>query len=399
MDSETIIRWLKQYDEGSISLEDKERLFDWYSDISLREANGVFKAVDSSSIMKEFHPAMKPEMMDRLERALDLIDEENASGSGPSRVRRRSLFLSVGAVAACLLLAAGVYIFRTRSTRPLSPVVGQTAIPPGRSHAVLTLAGGQQIILDSGGVSGNIPKQGQTSVVNQNGRLAYHAGSMGTSALYNTIRTPRGGQYQLELPDGTSVWLNAASSLTYPTAFTGPTREVLLTGEGYFEVAKNARQPFIVRFNTTTVQVLGTAFDVMAYDDEPGGTQTTLVSGSVIVRKGVDKMVPEPGKTVVVNNTLSERDANIPQVIAWKNGEIALNNADLGSMMRQISRWYDVNVVFKGPVPKRRFGGVVKRNVNLETLLEFFNENGIRSSVNNREIQLYTTNVTTPMRQ
>ena len=399
MDSETIIRWLRQYDEGSISLEDKERLFDWYSDISLREANGVFKAVDSSSIMKEFHPAMKPEMMDRLERALDLIDEESASGSGPSRVHRRSLFLSVGAVAACLLLAAGVYIFRTRSTRPLSPVVGQTAIPPGRSHAVLTLAGGQQIILDSGGVSGNIPKQGQTSVVNQNGRLAYHAGGMGTSALYNTIRTPRGGQYQLELPDGTSVWLNAASSLTYPTAFTGPTREVLLTGEGYFEVAKNARQPFIVRFNTTTVQVLGTAFDVMAYDDEPGGTQTTLVSGSVIVRKGVDKMVPEPGKTVVVNNTLLEKDANIPQVIAWKNGEIALNNADLGSMMRQISRWYDVNVVFKGPVPKRRFGGVVKRNVNLETLLEFFNENGIRSSVNNREIQLYTTNVTTPMRQ
>ncbi len=315
-----------------------------------------------------------------------------------ARYGRITPFQRWGSVAAILLLTVGAIWIFVRKEKPALPVPAVSAanevIPPGGNRATLTLADGSTIALDSSATRQRGPnqlaRQGDANVLAKNGQLIYQSSGTAQAVVYNKITTPRGGQYQVTLQDGTIVWLNAASSLKYPSVFTGKIREVELTGEAYFDVARNIDQPFIVRFQQTHVRVLGTAFNIMAYDDEPAGAQTTLISGRVAVRAGERELTLEPGKMALSGvEELTEKDADIPQAIAWKNGEIALNNADLGNMMRQISRWYDVNVTFKGPMHKRRFGGKIKRSVSLPILLEFLNANGIKSMVNNRDVQLY----------
>ena len=300
------------------------------------------------------------------------------------------------AAAACLLLLGAGTWFLTRTARKSVPVpvvaaVAQTDIPAGANKAILTLSGGQQIVLDSSR-QGNVVSLGNIQITKTaSSGLMYQAlaPAAGGPVVYNTLSTPRGGQYQLTLQDGTKVWLNAASSLKYPMAFNGTERVVELTGEGYFEVARNIRQPFIVRFNGVEIKVLGTEFNVMAYNDEPGGSQTTLINGGIAVSVGGESRLLSPGEAAVVDGRIRVKEVDVQPVIAWKNGEIALNNEDLASVMRQISRWYDVNVSFNGAVPQWRTGGMVKRSVNLSALLAFFEENGLHSTVNGRDIVFY----------
>lgn len=296
------------------------------------------------------------------------------------------------AVAACLLLLGTGTWFLTRTIQKNVPVpMAKTDIPAGGNKAILTLSGGQQIVLDSSR-QGNVVNLGNIQITKTaSSELKYQAlaPAAGGPIVYNTLSTPRGGQYQLTLQDGTKVWLNAASSLKYPMSFNGPERVVELTGEGYFEVARNIKQPFIVRFNGVEIKVLGTEFNVMAYNDEPGGSQTTLINGGVAVSVGAERRLLSPGEAAVVDGRIRVKEVDVQPVIAWKNGEIALNNEDLASVMRQISRWYDVNVSFNGAVPRWRTGGMVKRNVNLSALLAFFEENGLHSTVNGRNIVFY----------
>src|SRR5258708_27099877 len=246
----------------------------------------------------------------------------------------------------CLFIGGGIIFYWRQSPKP-SPIAAKKevypGITPGKDQAVLTLADGRKILLDSSS-KGTIANQGGTEVVNARGRLKYdksdeNAKSTGSAkgdaiandVVYNTVETGRGNQYQLVLPDGSKVWLNAASSLHYPTSFTGNQRKVVLTGEGYFSIVKNVKKPFIVSFNNTDVKVLGTEFNVMAYSDEPGGTRTTLISGSVSINSGRQQMKLEPGKIAIVDDESIKIKSNedIEQVIAWKNGQISLNNADL----------------------------------------------------------------------
>lgn len=296
------------------------------------------------------------------------------------------------AAAACLLLLGTGTWFLTRTIQKNVPVpMAKTDIPAGGNKAILTLSGGQQIVLDSSR-QGNVVNLGNIQITKTaSSELKYQAlaPAAGGPIVYNTLSTPRGGQYQLTLQDGTKVWLNAASSLKYPMSFNGPERVVELTGEGYFEVARNIKQPFIVRFNGVEIKVLGTEFNVMAYNDEPGGSQTTLINGGVAVSVGAERRLLSPGEAAVVDGRIRVKEVDVQPVIAWKNGEIALNNEDLASVMRQISRWYDVNVSFNGAVPRWRTGGMVKRNVNLSALLAFFEENGLHSTVNGRNIVFY----------
>ncbi|HKC36823.1 MAG TPA: FecR domain-containing protein, partial [Chitinophagaceae bacterium] len=234
---------------------------------------------------------------------------------------------------------------------------------PGGSKAVLTLADGSQIILDSA-ANGHLASQGNTKVIKMDGQLAYNASSdlRTTEVLYNTITTPRGGQYQIVLSDGSKVWLNAASSLRFPSTFVGNERKVELTGEGYFEVAKNATKPFKVNVaGKEEVLVLGTHFNINSYFDETT-INTTLLEGKVKVTtigSGVrtnDPRLLSPGQQLQLNingQITLNTNPDLDQVMAWKNGIFNFDNSDLQMVLRQISRWYGVDIIYEGRIPQR----------------------------------------------
>ncbi|RPE07940.1 DUF4974 domain-containing protein [Chitinophaga lutea] len=245
-------------------------------------------------------------------------------------------------------------------------------VEPGKEGAILTLGNGQTIVLDTLG-NGVIAQQSGTQVVLQNGSLSYEA-SGADEASFNTMTTPRGRKFQLVLPDGSKVWLNAASSLRYPTAFTGQERRVEITGEAYFEISKDAARPFIVKINEQTdIQVLGTQFNVNAYTDE-ANIQTTLVEGSVRVRSSGQSRVLTPGQQAQISNkggnvTILDH-ANVDQVTAWKNGFFNFHGASLPEVMRQLSRWYDIDVIYEGTVPDQQFEGELPTTLQLSQVIK-----------------------------
>jgi ferric-dicitrate binding protein FerR (iron transport regulator) len=279
---------------------------------------------------------------------------------------------SVAAMLA-MLVGVGLWIYRPGNTETASVIAD---IPPGSNRAVLKLANGQEIILDS--AHGNIVQHGNFKVNNDSGMLNYQGKA--DVVEYHTLSTPRGGQYKLQLPDGTDVWLNAASSITYPTIFTGGKRHITITGEAYLEVAKDPARPFNVQVNQMNITVLGTHFNVNAYTDEPDA-RTTLLEGSVRVTAGRQAKVLAPGQQAQVDKSNALKiieNVNVEDVIAWKNGLTVFENADIQTIMRQVSRWYDVEVVFEGNIPQRQFAGGISRKSSLADLLrvlEFANVN------------------------
>lgn len=302
----------------------------------------------------------------------------------------RRLFISRSqtwrmAAAAILLLAclAGGYRWYVRSGETFGE--NKTArqvpkdIPPGGNKAVLILANGSSIVLDSA-ADGQLSTQGGTRVLKQQGgQLAYQqtADASGTTTsekatMYNTIATPKGGQYKIVLADGTRVWLNAASSIRFPTAFNGTDRTVTISGEAYLEVARDKSKPFRVQANGTTVEVLGTDFNIMAYDDEKV-LATTLLEGSVRVVNGNDRVLISPGEQAALNKTsgaLRVAPVDTSEAVAWKNGQFTFNDQDLPSIVRQLSRWYDIDVQFNGNIAPRAMRGSISRNYNISEVLK-----------------------------
>ena len=250
-------------------------------------------------------------------------------------------------------------------------------VSPGGNKAVLTLANGKQIVLTDA-ANGTINQHGNVAVKKlQNGKLQYvvqagpiHDASPVLSEM-NTITTPRGGQYEIVLVDGTRVWLNAASSLKFPSAFNGNDRKVTLTGEAYFEVAKNKAKPFRVEFNHTQVEVLGTRFNIMAYPDE-AETKTTLVEGSVRVSNSKGGQMLTPGHQAILTTSGDIRiiDADMEETLAWKNGYFIFHNAEIREVMKQAERWYDVEVVYDGSIPDNRLVGRISKYKNISQLLK-----------------------------
>ncbi|NQX39481.1 FecR protein [Pedobacter steynii] len=299
-------------------------------------------------------------------------------------MRKRSLWPAIGAVAAVVLMGSlALYFFNPSRLNPskeqLSKVnpAAQPVILPGGNKAVLTLADGKQITLDGAG-NGKLAEQpGITITKTKDGQLVYTASSSAVAAkgpAMNMIATPKGGQYQVNLPDGTKVWLNAASSLRYPTAFTAGVRQVSLTGEAYFEVAKvRTEMPFKVLTTTQTVEVLGTHFNVNSYTDEPA-IKTTLLEGAVKVMSpsaAVKELILKPGQqSVLRGDRLNVAEVNEDEVIAWKNGMFRFRDADLQTVMRSVARWYDVQVNYEGTLPVRQFSGEIHRNINLSEVLD-----------------------------
>ena len=261
-------------------------------------------------------------------------------------VRRMHPVRWAAAASVLLLLSIGAYyIFHKQAIRPLAQM--QADIAPGSNKAILTLSGGQQIIL-TGAQNGQLSVQGNTIITKTaDGAVAYSPGNAGNpEILYNTMSTPRGGQYHLTLSDGSNVWLNAASSIKYPVNFTGPDRPVQVTGEAYFEVAQNAAKPFRVTSTGQTITVLGTRFNVNTYTDEPA-VKTTLLEGSVRVEAGSGNVILKPGQqTILSPNGLSVAPADIEDATAWKNGLFRFSDESLESIMRKVSRWYDVDIEY-----------------------------------------------------
>ena len=289
--------------------------------------------------------------------------------------RQRTVARWTAAAAVLLLFAGGYLLIKWRAgTAPAVRVLAvRPPLPAPTGKVILTLANGEQVVLDSS-VNGKLAEQNGVSVVKtDSGQLTYITGKKTALAgQYNTLATPRGGQYQIVLPDGTKVWLNSASSLRYPTVFNGAYRNVELSGEAYFEVARNSHAPFTVNAAGMQVAVLGTAFNLMAYTDEEV-IRTTLVNGSVRLQSPKGTQLIQPGEQGSLDKkeprfTVSRPD--LEEVLAWKNGEFKFSGLTIQTIMRQMARWYDVDIEYQGTPPLNRFNGDITRTQNATALLD-----------------------------
>jgi transmembrane sensor len=305
----------------------------------------------------------------------------------------RPLWYRIAAAASILLvLSAGGY-FLVHKTTPAQIAQNQIHdVKPGTNKATLTLSNGQKIVLTTT-LSGKLAQQGNTNVImTSGGEITYTqkeaAQTQIAEVAYNTLTTKRKEQFPLVLADGTKVWLNSSSSITYPVTFNGRERRVSITGEAYFEVVHNAAQPFRVAVSGQTVEDIGTEFNINAYDDEPV-IKTTLINGSVKVSKNGKTAILKPGQQSTIhpiNNSIIVSDADVEEATAWKNGLTLFNDEDIQTIMRQVSRWYDVDVVYEGKIPNRHFEGGISRKSNLSSLLKILELNNIHFTVENHKI-------------
>ncbi len=299
--------------------------------------------------------------------------------------RRMGWRRMIAAAAVLILFLGGTWLYRRSAPLNVTATGSQKErfhndIAAGGNKAVLTLAGGQKLVLDSL-VNGEIARQGGASIHKKvDGEIIYSGVVPSNEALsYNTLSTPRGGKYQLTLPDGTKVWLNAASSITYPVAFRGAERKVSITGEAYFEVAANKSRPFQVDMGKgVTTEVLGTTFDINVYSDEPV-LKTTLVEGAVNVRTAAGTKLLQPGQEAEITRqgkvVTTVTSVNTENTTAWIRDEFFFQKTNIEEMMRQIARWYDVEVVYQGK-PKTQFVGSIPRSISAASLFKVLEATG-----------------------
>lgn len=299
------------------------------------------------------------------------------------------------AASVLLFVCCGTYFLLRHMIVPRQQIAKNPVhdIAPGTNQAVLTLANGKTIIL-SNTFKGLLAKQGTSTINVANGQLVYQQtagnGVAGNEVTYNSITIPRGAEYEIVvLPDGTKVWINSASTLRYPTAFTGNQRSVELTGEAYFEVEHNSAKPFRVVSHNQTVEVLGTHFNINAYDDERA-VKTTLLEGKVKVTATANHTVRylAPGQQAALSTSSFTIAATEPEEeIAWKTGQFMFNGKDIQYIMRTISRWYNVDVEYSGQVPDDTFGGATSRFANVSSVLNILQLTGkVHFKVDGRKI-------------
>lgn len=295
------------------------------------------------------------------------------------------------------LVGAGAFYFiqMNRHAKRQEPMVAnliKNDVAPGGNHAILILSDGSHISLDSLGTGSVLSKGGvQVTKVGAGSLSCKTSGGAQSDLLFNTIETPAGGQYHLTLPDGTQVWLNSLSSLKFPVSFEGARRTVEVTGEAYLAVAKDKDRPFDVKVNGLDIAVLGTEFNVNAYSDEPV-IRTTLVNGSVrLNRPGATLQLKagEAASTKGKNELSLDKSPNIEQALAWKNGYFSFDGADIKGVMRQLARWYNIEVKYTGDPGSRLFGGQIGRNLNLSEVLAGFSASNIHFKLEGNILTVY----------
>lgn len=304
------------------------------------------------------------------------------------------------AASVVLLVMAGYFFWRNtteRKTGSLPELAKNNDVSPGKQGAMLTLHNGTVVLLDTMKNGVVALEEGVVARV-ENGVLRYE-GNAGRE-VYNTMSTPKGRQFQVILPDGSNVWLNAASSIRYPASFTGKERKVEISGEVYFEVAANPQMPFrVVIDHQAVVEVLGTAFNINAYGDDKR-INTTLLEGSIKVsrltgsgtaKQGAPGVVLKPGQEVQIGQDPQATlqiigKADIEKVMAWKNGLFNFNDMSLPTVMNQLARWYDIDIKYEGKIPDRIFAGEITRDLSLSQLLLLFKDIDIRYEIKGRTL-------------
>jgi ferric-dicitrate binding protein FerR (iron transport regulator) len=371
MNSEKAKALIEKYNKGECSPEEIRLIEEWENAL---EATGEL-ASDQKG-MEVWGNTIR-------ERILNEIRAEEPANS-PQIIKRIPLRWWMVAAACILLVISLIIYWAIPGNRSNEEVVNNFPAErsPGKEGAILTLADGKTIILDTI-TNGIIASQKGISVKVQAGRLIYE-GKEG-EAVFNTMSTPRGRQYQLSLPDGTGVWLNAGSFIRFPTVFKDNRREVSITGEVYFEVIKNASSPFLVNMeNGTKIEVLGTRFNVNAYNNE-NSINTTLLDGSVRIITSADKAGVElkPGQQAQVERNTNGNvhvltNIDTEKVTAWKNGSFNFEGSTLEEVLRQIERWYDIKVVYNSSNPGFKFRGGMYRNVNFSDVLQVLKGMGVK---------------------
>lgn len=351
---------LEKYKHGTITPEEQLLVEDWFMKYGIEE----------EILLNETHISqVKAEMW-------EVVDAKT------NKVKAVKLWPRI-AVAASLALAvfgAGLFYISKQDGNRSNPPAYAYDVAPGRNTATLTMGNGKVIQLNDT----------KTGVVVQAAELAYNDGTrIVTDAVPGdkqiTASTPRGGTYQLLLSDGSKVWLNAASTLRFPPSFSRLVNRVVeLSGEAYFEIAKDASHPFIVKTNQQTVKVLGTHFNVTAYGDEPV-EKTVLLEGSVNIN---EKQMLSPGQQSQVDayGNIKVGMADLEGAVAWKNGYFLFKDVPLENIMRQLSRWYDLEIIYKGQLTDETFNGLINRNSNLSRILNILKKGGVHFDLQGKKL-------------
>lgn len=297
------------------------------------------------------------------------------------------------AASVIFLLGVSAYLLfhnKTAKPAPIAKVLLHDVKAPQSNRAIVTLANGQKVFLDSVG-NGALATQGNVKLIKlASGKIAYrqNAGEVSGKMEYNTLTNPRGSRViSITLADGSRVWLNAGSSLTYPVSFFGNERKVSITGEAYFEVMHDVSKPFMVNNGPLDVKVLGTHFNVNAFEDDDNTVKVTLLEGSVKINNGKTTGLLKPGQQALVNKGVKVlSDVDLDMVMAWKNGFFQFDNASLQTVLKQISRWYDIDVVYEGNNQPREFVGEMQRDLNLSQMLNILGKNNVHFRIEGKEL-------------
>ncbi|MBV4359252.1 FecR family protein [Pinibacter aurantiacus] len=381
MDENRINYLVRQYATNQATDDEIEQLFEW---LRLNEKDEVLQMqleemASSTSPDASYDPMYWEPVISQILRT--------------ERTPVRSIGKRWVRYAAAVILIVGVggtaffLINKSKTEKPVaSNVKTNNDLPPGKDGAILTLSDGSKVLLDSIG-NGVLSTQGSATVSIHNSSVIYKDDATTNDAVYNTMSTPNGRQYQLVLPDGSKVWLNAASSITYPTAFKGKERNVTITGEAYFEIAKDHTKPFHVKVNDMDVQVLGTRFNINSYGDE-SQINTTLLDGGVKVSRNQQVCVLKPGQQASMDNSELKvvNNVNLDQVMAWKNGLFDFEHAGLKSVVSQLARWYDLDVKYEGTISQRTFRGKITRDLSLMQVLAILKDVEVNFKVEGRTL-------------
>ena len=389
MTKDELENFIGRYHSGVATGEEHKQFSEW---LTMQPAEEVKKLLEQYAIAPQDKPYLingYDELVQKIELAIDGFEEK--------KKKEKSKIISISRMfkiaAACIILLAGIIIWFAVTNKHTEfvqkPGLVKNDIAPGKEGAILTLADGTKIFLDSAG-NGSLTQQGISTIVKKGNSVAYVAGdNTSKEVAYNTMFTPNGRTFSVVLADGTKVWLNAASSIKFPVAFIGNERRVEITGEAYFEVVKNAAKPFHVSANGTDVQVLGTHFNVNVYTNEDD-QRTTLLEGKVKIMSNGKTVLLDPGQQARINaqHEISLFDnVDVGEVMAWKDGYFSFSdNANLQTVMRQLERWYDVEVAFEGASPSMHFGGKISRNNNISEVLKILELSKVHFRVEKKKI-------------
>lgn len=386
--------FLEKFAVGTNTETEHQQFVEWLKTAPVPEVEAILEEYNIAIAGNSFVGEVDLSLVSHIEAALDQYEIGKERKPINGRIIPWPFFFRIAA-ASLIIFISGVatyFVLRTTEHNTIVNASSQqlkSVVAPGGNKAILTLSDGSTIILDDA-KNGRVAKQGSTQIVKlANGQLVYSVSDdKPAEVVFNSLTTPRGGQFKLTLPDGSEVWLNAASSIKYPTTFIGNERKVEISGEAYFEIAHNSAKPFKVSVNGMEVKVLGTHFNINAYNDEIS-VKTTLLEGSISLTKAGAAITLKPGQQVQLGNGMKMKvidNVDIDQVVAWKNGYFSFNRADLQTVMRQIARWYDVEISYEGKIPERQFGGKIDRNSNASEILKILEESKVHFSIEEKKI-------------